>query len=157
MLKRGDAVDLSPVARIRVLYPPPDSTARVADDKTLVLRLECAGCRVLFMSGGGTFTERWLLDNEPDLRCDILVKSPHSDETMDFADAAQPKVIICSSSDYAAGHIDEAWAAGVAARGIGLFREDETGAVDVKLDSGHFTVKSFLGEQTFSGAGDNAK
>jgi competence protein ComEC len=142
-------VDISPVARIRVLYPPTDSTARVADDKTLVLRLECAGCRVLFMSGGGAFTEQWLLANEPDLRCDILVKSPHSNETLDFINAAQPKAIICSSSNYAAGRIDEAWAADVVGRGIQLFREDETGAVNIKLDAGKYTVSAFIGGQTF--------
>ncbi|HWB61429.1 MAG TPA: ComEC/Rec2 family competence protein, partial [Chthoniobacteraceae bacterium] len=66
--KRGDALDVSVVAKIRVLYPPPDSAARLADDKTLVMRLECGGCRVLFMSGAGAFTEQWLHDNEPDLR-----------------------------------------------------------------------------------------
>ena len=74
--KRGDALEVSAIAKIRVLYPPPDSAARLADDKTLVLRLECAGCRVLFMSGAGAFTEQWLHDNESDLRCDILVRKP---------------------------------------------------------------------------------
>ena len=155
MLKRGDAVDISPAVKIRVLFPPPDSTARLADEKTLVLRVECAGCRVLLMSGGDAFAERWLLDNEKDLRCDILVKSPHSDETMDFINAVQPKAIICSCSNFAAaGHIDDTWAADVAARGIHLFRQDETGAVNVKLDSGAFTVKAFMDGGSYSAKGE---
>jgi beta-lactamase superfamily II metal-dependent hydrolase len=158
VLKRGDSLDISPATKVRVIYPPPDSAARLADDKTLVMRLECAGCRVLFMSGCGALAEQWLLKNEPDLRCDILVKSPHSDETPDLLNAAQPKVVICSCSTFAAaGRIDEAWAADATARGIRLFRQDQTGAVNVKLDAGKFTVTAFMGGRIFSGAGYDAK
>lgn len=157
-LKRGDEFNISPNAKIRVLYPPPDSPARLADDKALVLQLECAGCRVLFMNGAGSIAEQWLVNNETDLRCDILVRSPHAGETFDLIDAARPKAIICSCSTYvAAGRIDEDWATGVATRGIRLFREDETGAVTVGLDPGKFTLAAFMGGQTFSGPGGQAK
>jgi len=156
-LKRGDELDISPMAKIRVLYPPADSDARVADEKALVLRLECAGCRVLLMPGGGAITERWLLDHEPDLRCDILVKSPHTGEMPEFLDAVHPQAIICANSSYAAERIDEAWAGAVDARGIRLFRQDETGAVNVKLDSGAITVKPFLGNEDFTARGQMAK
>ena len=156
-LKRGDEFNVSQSARIRVLYPPPDSPARLAGDKTLVLRLECGGCRALFMCGAGNVAEQWLVQNEPDLRCDILIRSPHADEAFDLIDAARPKAIICSCSNFAAGRIDDAWTGGIATRGIRLFREDETGAVTVRIDPGKFTVAAFMGGETFSGAGSGAK
>jgi len=34
-----------------------------------------------------------------------------------------------------------------------LFRQDETGAVDVKLNSGTFIVKAFMDGRIYSGAG----
>ena len=37
----------------------------------------CLGRRVLFTSDSGYATEQWLLENEPDLRADILVKGQH--------------------------------------------------------------------------------
>ena len=150
-LTRGDVIDISPSVKVRVLYPPPDSDARLADDKTLVLRLECAGSRVLFLCGAGNVAEQWLLDNEPDLRCDVLVKSPHSNENPALLDAIRPSAVICSSSGItAAGRIDDAWAGEVAAHGIRLFRQDETGAVTVKLDSGKLAVKAFMDSQAFA-------
>lgn len=152
---RGGVVKISDLATIRVLYPPPDIPMRTADDKALVLRLDCAGTRVLFMASSGFLTERWLLDREQDflLRSDILVKNQNGGDisgTSDFIDAVKPKVIICSAADFPASQrIDASWARDVVSRGIRLFRQDETGAVHIELNRGGFTVRAFLGDQTF--------
>jgi ComEC/Rec2-related protein len=151
--KRGDALEISASATICVLYPPPGINARLADDKALVLRLECDGASVLFMSSSGFLTERWLLENEPNLRADILVKNQHVSDisgTPDFIEAVKPQAIICSAADFPPrARIDETWAQDVAALGIRLFRQDETGAVRVELNRDGFVVRPFLGGQIF--------
>lgn len=155
--RRGSMVKISDIATIRVLYPPPDISVRASDDKALVLRLDCAGARVLFVSSSGFLTERWLLDRGQNflLRSDILVKNQNGADisgTPDFINAVKPKVIVCSAADFpASARIEEAWGRDVVARGIRLFRQDETGAVRIELGRDEFTVRSFIGGQTFRG------
>jgi len=150
---RGDLLQISGPAKIRVLYPPPGLNARAAADKALVLRLETAGTRVLFMPGSSPAAERWLLQNESDLRSAILVTNQHGVETSDdlnFLKAVQPKAIVCLAPKFPPStHIDEAWAAEVTNSGIHLLRQDETGAVRIDLNPGDFTIHPFLGNQIF--------
>ncbi len=153
--QRGDTIQITEKVRLRVLYPPADLIARAADDKALVLLVEAAGSRVLLMSDSGFFTEHWLLEHEPGLRCDIIIKGQHSSDAsgaMDFIRAAQPKVIICGTGRFSpSAKISDSWAADVVARGIALFRQDKTGEVSVSLNSGSYLVKSFLDGQTVRG------
>jgi competence protein ComEC len=158
--QRGDWVLLLPAARARILYPPPGISVGSASDKALVLQLECGGSRVLFTWDSGFFTERWLMENEPDLKSDILVKGQHPSDisgTLDFIDAVAPQVIVCSVPErvqslrpvFANAGITDEWARAVAARGIALFRQDQTGAVRIELQPDDFTVRAFLGDQSF--------
>ena len=151
----GDVFPLSENVSARVLYPPSKIDARVADDKTLVLQITACGTRVLLMSDSGFFTERWLLDHEREnLRSDILVKGQHAADisgTPDFLAAAQPRAVICSSTQFPpAEQVSEAWASDVAARGITLFRQDQTGAVQIQIRPGEWQARAFLGDQFFS-------
>ena len=149
---RGTTTEISSAAKLRVLYPPADLNTSLADDKALVILLECNGTRILFMSGSGAFTEHWLLEHEPALHCDILVKNQHSGPsgTPDFLAAVHPKVIVASVAEFPpTSHLDEAWAADVKKNGITLFREDQTGSVEIDLHRDHFEVIPFLGGQTF--------
>ena len=91
---RGDFIRIAPQASLRVLFPPAGLKRSAADDKALVLQLESAGTRVLFMSDSGFNTEQWLLENEPDLRSDILVKGHHAKDlsgTLEFLARVQPQ------------------------------------------------------------------
>lgn len=150
-LHAGDVLEISDTVKIHVLYPPVDSKARASADKALVFLLECDGCRVLFMPVSSEAAEQWLLANEPALHCDLLIKSPRGLENPGFVAALQPKAIICGSSVlFATGAIDETWAAAVAAQGIKLFRQDQTGAVHISIDHGVMTLRSFLGGRTWT-------
>jgi len=150
---RGATLEISSSAKLHVLYPPADLNTSLADDKAMVMLLECDGARILFMAGSGAFTERWLLEHEPGLRCDILVKNQHgsgASGTPDFLAAVHPKVIVASVAEFPpTSHLDEAWASDVKKRGIALFREDQTGSVEIDLRRDHFEVTPFLGGQTF--------
>lgn len=149
---RGDILRIAPDVSLRILFPPAGLKRAVADDKAFVLQLDCAGTRVLFMSDSGFNTEQWLLENEPGLRSDVLVKGHHGKDlsgTLDFLARVQPRTVICAQFDMARGPaaLDE-WAQSVTEMGIEVFRQDRTGAVRVELNaSGEFEVRGFVGDQ----------
>ncbi|HYR57321.1 MAG TPA: ComEC/Rec2 family competence protein, partial [Chthoniobacteraceae bacterium] len=135
IFERGDFLRVAPGASLRVLFPPAGLKRNMADDKAFVLQLESAGTRVLFMSDSGFSTEQWLLENEPDLRSDVLVKGHHAKDisgTPDFLARVQPQAVICTQFDpmRSVAPLD-AWEKDVVARGIAVFRQDRTGAVRV--------------------------
>ncbi len=155
ILQRGDALHVSPAATLRVLFPPPGWQRSLADDKALVLRLEYAGLRVLFMSDSGFATESWLVAHEPDLRADVVVKGQHARDvsgTLDFLLKVQPRAVVCAVAEFGATGTDlDAWTAALQRRGIEVFRQDRTGAVRLewRRSGGELRLRSYLGDQTF--------
>ena len=149
--RRGDRVAISPTTALRILFPPGGYQRPAADDKTLVLRLECGTTRILFMSDSGFATEQWLLRNEADLGADMVIKGQHSKDhsgTADFLAAVNPRAVICSAPEEGrgSGSLDE-WCAQIEARGITVFRQDRTGAVHVTVGRGEFVVRGFVNGQ----------
>ena len=147
--RAGDQLKISPTTTLHVLYPPSGIVSSLADDKAFVLRLDIGPTRVLLMSDSGAQAERWLLQNTPaELPCDILVKGlPRSGPSgePEFLDAAHPKVIVASSTNFPAGElIPEPWADSVSARGIRLFRQDRTGAVTIRIYPQSWEITDFL-------------
>lgn len=156
---RGDTLFFSENVRARVLYPPAGHAVRVSDDRALVLQLEIATAgervRVLLMADSGFATEQWLLAHEGDLRSDILVKGQHASDfsgTSAFLAAVGPRVVVCSAADFpAAQRVDESWAGAVAASGTSLFRQDQTGAVEIAIErDAAWEARAFLGGQVFT-------
>ena len=155
LCRAGDTLAISPGVRLHVLHPPALNSRAVADDKVLVTRLEAGGVRVLFLSDASFAVEQWLLKNAPaELRCDILVKGrPRSGPSGDsaFLDAARPRVVIASAADFPRSEkLPPEFAAALAARGIRLFRQDETGAVTIRIFSTHWEISAFLGGREYS-------
>ncbi|HEV7402119.1 MAG TPA: ComEC/Rec2 family competence protein [Chthoniobacteraceae bacterium] len=151
--ERGEVIHLDAETALQVLFPPAGLDRSTADDKAFVLLLECAGTRVLFMSDSGFSTEDWLLAHEPGLRADILIKGQHAKDlsgTEDFLAAVQPQVIVSNRPDPFAKS-DEEWARMVAARGIALFRQENSGAVTIELRPGGWKARGFVNGQTVSG------
>lgn len=153
----GDRVWLGGDATLRVLYPQTGQRGTVADDQVLVGMLECAGVRVLFMSDAGFSTEQWLMENERDLRCDVLVKGWHSKDhsgTQDFMDHVKPQVVICAAPEYGdTGEALTAWGRELATRGITLLRQDHCGAVQMEVRDGAFQMRARVNGQTFRASG----
>jgi ComEC/Rec2-related protein len=150
--RRGDCFAISPRIALRVLYPPAGYQRPAADDKALVLRLECLKTRILFMSDSGFTTEQWLLQNEPNLRADVVIKGQHARDhsgTIDFLTAVAPRAVICSAPEI--GHentfLDD-WTAQLEARGLVVFRQDRTGAVEIEIsDADEISVRGFVNGQ----------
>ena len=153
LYQRGDLLRLAPDATLRVLYPPAGLARATADDKALVVQLAAAGTRVLFMSDSGFATEQWLLENEPDLRSDILIKGQHAKDlsgTTDFLARVQPATVICSALSYGdPPELLDAWEQTATQAGIAVFRQDHTGAVQVVIRDGGFAIQARLNGQTF--------
>jgi len=150
---RGDTLRLAPAVTVRVLYPPAGLQRATADDKALVLQLEAAGTRVLFMSDSGFATEQWLVENEPDLRSAIVIKGQHAKDlsgTLDFLARVQPDVVICTALGYGAPPESlDLWERSVVKRGSTVFRQDRAGAVKIVLRENGFVVEPRRTAQTF--------
>jgi competence protein ComEC len=152
-LARGDRLVLGPGVEAEILYPTPDLQIASADDAPLVARLTFGKASALFESDAGLDAESALLGRGDDLRSDILIKGQHQtggSGSAGFINAVQPKLIIATSRESpVAERIDEQWATEIARRGIKLFRQDVTGAVEIEFRSGDWTARSYLTGETF--------
>jgi competence protein ComEC len=150
----GDEFKLSREITARVLFPPAVFEGDRADDQALVLQLIVSGtCRVLLMSDSGVATERVLLRNYPDLRTDILIKGQHhsgDSGSPEFLDRVQPQAIIATSRDFPESErLKPEWVDAIHNRGIKLFRQDETGAVQIRLFRDGWEAKAYVTGETF--------
>ena len=153
-LAAGDNFHLSRDAIAHVLFPPRGFAGATADDQALVIRLSIApGTFVLFMSDNGAETERALLSNGSDLQSDILVKGQHHSGisgSAPFLDAVRPRLIIATSKEFPEHErISEQWAEQLRARGIKLFRQDETGAVELNFSDHEWSARAYLTGEVF--------
>ncbi len=154
LVAAGEELHLSRRVGLRVLFPPKGFEARIADDQALVAQLLIdKQPRVLFVSDSGTATEDKLLRSGIDLRSDIIVKGQHHSGisgSATFLDAVHPRVIIATSRSFPnSERITDEWAEMVRARGIKLFRQDESGAVELKFFRTEWVVRSYLTGETF--------
>jgi competence protein ComEC len=152
-LAAGDNFHLSRDAIAHVLFPPRGFTGATADDQALVIRLSIPSTSVLFMSDIGAETERALLSNGSDLQSDILVKGQHYSGisgSVPFLDAVRPRLIIATSREFPEHErISEQWAEQLRARGIKLFRQDETGAVELNFSNQEWSARAYLTGEVF--------
>lgn len=150
---RGDIIAIGDTARLRVLFPPAGLRRTVADDMTLVLQLEAGGKRVLFMSDSGLPTEQWLLENEPDLRSDLVVKGQHSKDfsgTVNFLTRVAPQAVICTGLGFGEPSAKlDSWEKATRERGIEVFRQDRAGAVQVEIRPDGLEARGFVNGQIF--------
>jgi len=153
-LATGDSFHLSGEVTAHVLFPPRSFSAPIADDQACVLQLVLSsGTRVLLTSDSGIKTEDHLLGRNADLHSDVWIKGQHhsgNSGSGPFLDAVQPRLIIATSRDFPDyERIDDRWADDVRARGIKLFRQDETGAVTVRFGRNGWEAQSYLTGETF--------
>lgn len=150
----GDKIKLSRDVTARILFPPPNLQTTRADDEALVLQLIVSGHpRLLLMSDSGETTEQFLLQNYPDLRCEILIKGQHHSgvsATAAFLERIQPQAIVTTSRDFPESErLKPEWIEDVRARGIKLFRQDETGAVQIRLYREGWEATPYVTGETF--------
>ena len=146
-LKSGDAIELETGTRLAVLFPPGAWQAGVADDAAAVLRLECRGFRVLFMSDAGFLTEKALLASGMDLRADVLVMGRHGADYCglpEFVRAVRPGALVFTNNRFPEEErAPESWRQRIAGQGVVLFDQALTGGVTLRMDGGGLTVRGF--------------
>ncbi|HZR79424.1 MAG TPA: ComEC/Rec2 family competence protein, partial [Chthoniobacterales bacterium] len=144
---------MGPDVNAKILFPPRDFSAGKSDDQALVIQLAIRSARLLFMSDAGVATENWLLQRGNELRSDILVKGQHHSGNSGsdaLLNAVQPRLIIATSRDFPQQErISDEWAERVRARGIKLFRQDETGAVELELGKANWQARAYLSGEVF--------
>jgi beta-lactamase superfamily II metal-dependent hydrolase len=87
------------------------------------------------------------------LQSDILVKGQHSSGnsgSAPFLDAVRPHLIIASSIEFPEHErISEQWADQIGARGIKLFRQDKTGAVELNFSGNEWNARAYVTGEVF--------
>jgi competence protein ComEC len=154
LCQAGDEFKLSREITARVLFPPAVFEGDRADDQALVLQLIVSGkSRALLMSDSGVTAERVLLRNYPDLRADILIKGQHhsgESGSPEFLDRVQPQAIVATSRDFPESErLKPEWIDAVRSRGIKLFRQDETGAVQIRLFRDRWEATAYVSGEIF--------
>jgi competence protein ComEC len=154
LLFRGNCLLLGRDVHAEILYPPPNIKIRSADDAPLIAQLIInEQIRVLFESDAGAEAEVALLGSGDDLKSDILIKGQHhsgDSGTREFLDGVMPKLIIATSRESpVAEQITEEWSSEIARRGIKLFRQDWTGAVEIQFRGEDWTAQSYLTGECF--------
>ena len=150
----GDRIAISENVSLKVLHPPAGLLRSGADDKVLVLRLNAGNTRVLLLSDAGPATEQWLLENmRKELPSDILIAGRHgSNLPMDvaFLDAVHPSLVVRTAAAIPQTELDAHFAATLAARGIRLFSQAQTGAVNIKILPDRYLATGFFNREEFS-------
>jgi competence protein ComEC len=154
LFQAGDEISLSRDVVLRSLFPPPNFHSDRADDQALVVQVIVSGkSRLLLMSDSGEATEQFLMRNYPDLRCELLIKGQHHtgiSGTAVFLDRVQPSGIVATSRDFPESErLKPEWVEGVQARGIKLFRQDQTGAIQIRLYRSGWDATSYVTGESF--------
>lgn len=150
----SDNFAVSPDMSVQIFRPHSDLSITTADDQTLVVQLTVApSTKILLMSDSGYETEKALIASGADLRSDILIKGQHhtGESGSDaFIDAVRPRLIIATSRSFPAHErVDDKWAERARANGVKLFRQDETGAVELRFTRGEWEARAYLTGETF--------
>jgi beta-lactamase superfamily II metal-dependent hydrolase len=152
-LKPGEDFHISSNVTGRILFPPADFIATTADDQALVVQLCVKKTKILFMSDSGDATEKSLIKSRVDLRSDVLIKGQHHSSNSgsdNFLDAVQPRVIVATSRDFPQQErIPDEWWLRLQERRIKLFRQDETGAVELEFGEREWQARAYLTGQIF--------
>src|SRR4029077_12580049 len=111
------------------------------------------GHRILFMSDSGLATEAALLASKFDLRSDVIVKGQHHSGvsgSTEFLQAVCPQLIVATSRDFPAHErVSDEWSEELHRRGVSLFRQGQTGAVELSLRADGWEARSYLTGEIF--------
>lgn len=147
-VKRGDILRFSSGLSMAVLYPDEKKQGRIADDRTLVLKLEHAGWKFLFTSDGGFAMEKDLLESGVNLRADVWLRGQHLENpsgSMEFVQAISPRAVISSHSDFPLSErIPEALRVLLQQKEIPLFETESDGLVQIRVMEDRLIVRAYL-------------
>ena len=152
-LGAGQEFKIGPDVVAKVLFPPLGFVGRTADDQALVVQLSVGTTKVLFMSDSGYAAERALIESKSDLRSDVLIKGQHHSGRSgldSFLVAVAPQLIVATSRDFPQQErLPDEWVERVHAQDVKLFRQDETGAVELEFGPRAWQARAYVTGETF--------
>jgi competence protein ComEC len=148
----GDRFRAGPDTSVTILHPGPTNRARVADDQSIVARIDHGPFRILLMSDSGATAEDALVRaNAQRLRADVLVLGRHKEDlfaTEEFLAAVRPRVIVLAPADpFRDGSNEPALRARLSATGATLFNQEDCGAVIMTFNQGSAELRGYLNGQ----------
>jgi beta-lactamase superfamily II metal-dependent hydrolase len=144
---RGRTIDLGEGARLTLLGPPEPPLTDTRSDvnaNSVVSRIDFGRFGILFAADAEAQTERWLLDNQSNLRAAVLKVAHHGSRyasTPKFLQAVQPLVAVVSvgaGNEY--HHPDPQTLARLERMGTRVFRTDRDGPIALESDGGKIEV-----------------
>lgn len=145
----GDSFRLG---KAEVTFVGPTRSFSDDNDSSLVVRIEYGTTSFLFSGDAETPSERALVSDGANIRCDVLKVAHHgsaSSSSTAFLDAADPSYAIVSVGANGYGHPAQATLDELARRNIPVFRTDNDGSVIAKSNGEAIvfdTVKGFVYE-----------
>ncbi|HEY5895903.1 MAG TPA: ComEC/Rec2 family competence protein [Chthoniobacterales bacterium] len=156
-LKTGDMLTLSNDAVLEVLFPSETTGQSRADDNALVLAFRTGKHSVLLMSDSGFSTEISLLENAgliEKAKADVIVMGRNRtdrDVALDFFLKTGPKAIVSSCVSFPAiERVPLKLVKFSAETDVRLFRQDETGALEMRLSEQSLDLRGFLNREALN-------
>jgi len=150
-VETGDQLQIGPGVNCTVLFPPAGFVASAAADKSLVLRIDHGGTRVLLMSDSGFTGEHWLMEHAQDIRASIVVLGGQSADlagTDEFIGAVHPYAVIRGAPGFGAEAGEERrWAGGLYGRRVTPFLQSDAGAVTIDASRSGASMAGFVNGQ----------
>ncbi len=135
-----------------VLSPSGKNPGRLADDRSLVLKMQFEDQTVLLTSDAGFDTENELLESGSDLRADLWIRGQHTESPPvlpAFLDAVSPRAVISSHSEFPKSEqIPENFRKMLQEKQIPLFDLDSGGAISVELANGNLRITPFAAPES---------
>ncbi|HJX65626.1 MAG TPA: ComEC/Rec2 family competence protein [Polyangia bacterium] len=144
---RGRTIDLGEDVRLTLLGPPEPPLTNTRSDvnaNSVVSRIDFGRVGILFAADAEAQTERWLLDNQGNLRAAVLKVAHHGSRyasTPKFLQAVQPLVAVVSvgaGNEY--HHPDAQTLARLERMGTRVFRTDLDGPIVIESDGAKIEV-----------------
>lgn len=130
-----------------VLHPDGGDSFALADDKSLVLRGEIEGVRLLLLSDLGKLGQRALLAREPDLRADVVVAGwPLNGEPLqrDLLAAIKPRLILLSTAGARASNAEKKRLFDrLSDSGAQVKTTETSGSMTLEFVSGQWTIQEY--------------
>lgn len=147
-LEAGQAIPLDDSAEVRILYPEKHDLHSLADDRTLVARVEQGPWRFLLTFDAGFLVENELLSRGLDLRADVWIRGQHTTTptgSAAFLDEIRPRVIVTSHGEFPVHErLAESFLERVRARDIDLIELDRHGMTTLRANDESLRIEPFL-------------
>ncbi|MEX2581143.1 MAG: ComEC/Rec2 family competence protein [Verrucomicrobiales bacterium] len=146
-VSRGHRIRFGEGVTLEIFAPSPDRPGRLADDRSLVMKLSCHDWSLLFTSDAGFATEKALLESGVDLSADVWIRGQHNQSPSGlpaFVEAVAPRAVVSTHSGFPASEqIPESLKSQLGDAGVALFALDSAGVVTIEVDPGELRLSPF--------------